>query len=260
MDGDVNQESWKAGASSVAITPEEAMWLAGWSVRRQPACSAAMKLSAKALAIQDPQGDRLVIVSADLIAIPRSLAQTVASEILSRWNLPRQRLLFNASHTHNGPEIRPDKVPFFDIPAEFAARIEPYVLELVQKIVAVIGEALTKLEPVKLRLHRANIGFAQNRRSPNGPVDHAVPILSFADRHDKLIAVVFGYACHNLALPPEYLQFHGDYAGVAQVELEAKFPGAVALFLSGAGADQEPSPRATLECATTHGRTSPQRL
>jgi hypothetical protein len=138
MDCDVRAESWKAGAASVEITPEEPMWLAGWAARREPASSTTMPLFAKALAIEDLAGERFVIVTADLIAFPRMLADAVAVELSARWGLPRQRLLFNASHTHNGPEIRPDKVPFFEIPAEFAARIEPYNRSLTQKIVAVL--------------------------------------------------------------------------------------------------------------------------
>ena len=118
---------WKAGVASAVITPTEPMWLAGWAVRRQPASGKAMDLFAKALAVEDTNGERFVIVTADLIAIPREVATRAAARMQERWRLPRERLLFNASHTHTGPEVRPDKVPFFEIPPEFAARIEPYV-------------------------------------------------------------------------------------------------------------------------------------
>ena len=246
--------SWKAGAASVVITPTEPMWLAGWAARRQPASGKTMDLFVKALALEDANGGRVVIVTADLIAVPRSLAMKVAAQAQGRWNLPRERLLFNASHTHTGPEVRPDKVPFFEIPPQLAAKIEPYVSQLEDKIVAAIGIALETLEPANLRAHQFAAGFAVNRRSPKDTVDHDVPVLEIARANGKPLAILFGYACHNLTLPPTFFECHGDYAGVAQQLMEEKFSGTTALFLSGAGADQDPSPRGTLELAQAHGK------
>ncbi len=247
--------SWKAGAASVVITPTEPMWLAGWAARRQPATRKAMDLFVKALALEDANGQRLVIVTADLIAIPRGVAMQVAAQAQARWHLPRAQLLFNASHTHTAPEVRPDKVPFFEIPPEFAIQIEPYVAQLVKPFLAAIQGALEKLEPAELRAHQFTAAIAVNRRSPKDAVDHDLPVLAITGQDGKHRAILFGYACHNLTLPPEFCEFHGDYAGVAQQLLERGFPGTTALFLAGAGADQDPSPRGTLELAETHGRS-----
>ena len=74
------------------------------------------ELFCKALALEDDMGRRAVIVTLDLIAVPRELALRVAAEVTVQWNIPRECLLFNASHTHTGPEVRPDKVSFFSIP------------------------------------------------------------------------------------------------------------------------------------------------
>ena len=245
---------WRAGAAAATITPWEPMWLAGWAVRREPALSKSLDLYAKALVLEDADLQRTVIVTLDLIAIPRTLATAVAAEVLSRWNLPRARLLLNASHTHTGPELRPDKVPFFEIPAEFAERIRPYVSVLEQKILRVIGSALANLQPARLCAHRAQVGFARNRRPAGGPADPEVPILKVTGMDGTPRAVLFGLACHNLTLPPAFCQYHGDYAGVAQQALESLFPGASALFLAGAGADQDPAPRGTVELANGHGQ------
>ena len=49
------------------------------------------------------------------------------------------------------------------------------------------------------------------------------------------------------------MQFHGDYAGVAQAELERRHPGATALFVAGCGGDANPKPRGTLELVEPHG-------
>ena len=274
--------NWKAGVAATAITPAEPMWLAGWAARREPSTGKAAKLFSKALALEDSGGGRALIITADLIAIPREVAQQVSAELQARCGISRERILFNASHTHTGPEVRPDKVPFFEIPAEYAAKIGPYVSGLVEKMVSVGNAALESLEPVTLTLHEAKAEFARNRRCPEGPRELQVPILEVtrallagsdtaaadslsprvgprtqevpASSDQKPLALVFGYACHNLTLPPSFCQFHGDYAGVAQRCLEEAFPGATALFLAGAGADQDPFPRGAPEWAEQHGR------
>lgn len=249
----MSARGWRAGVAATAITPDERMWLAGWAARREPAKEKAMELWAKALALEGAAGERVVIVTADLIAIPRTLAEVVAARVLKRHGLARERILFNASHTHTGPEVRPDKVPFFEIPPEFAAKIPPYVAELETRFGAVIAAALGNLTPASLHAHHAIAAFAANRRSSAGPTDHDVPILAVKDADGKPIAILFGYACHALALPPTFCAYHGDYAGIAQARLEEKFPGATALFLAGAGADQDPAPRGTLEICDQHG-------
>src|SRR5580692_4721101 len=58
---------WKAGAASVVITPQENLWMAGYSARKKPADGKAQDLFAKALALEDEAGQRLVIVTMDFI-------------------------------------------------------------------------------------------------------------------------------------------------------------------------------------------------
>src|ERR1019366_8351420 len=99
----------------------------------------------------------------------------VSARLQAQWGITRDRILFNASHTHTGPEVRPDKVPFFEIPAEFAAKIGPFVSGLVDKMVLVGVAALESLQPVRLTLHEAKAEFARNRRRPEDPSDPDVP-------------------------------------------------------------------------------------
>jgi neutral ceramidase len=105
--------------------------------------------------------------------------------------------------------------------------------------------------------------FAVNRRTNkeseirttydlNGPVDHSVPVLKVAREDGSLVAVLFGYACHNTVLMS--YQWCGDYAGFAQIELEQAYPGATALFFAGCEADQNPLPRRTEPLALKYGR------
>ena len=80
-----------------------------------------------------------------------------------------------------------------------------------------------------------------------------MPVLRVTGDDGSLRAVVFGYACHNTTLPPAFVEYHGDYAGVAQAALEKRHPGVVAMFVAGCGADANPLPRGTLELVQAHG-------
>jgi len=106
---------WKAGAAAVAITPEKPMWMAGYAARNKPSEGKIHDLFAKALAIEDAQGTRLVIVTTDLIGIPRPLRDWLEEEVARRYDLPPAGLLLNASHTHCGPELRASKASLYGL-------------------------------------------------------------------------------------------------------------------------------------------------
>lgn len=258
------EEMWRAGAASVAITPEKNLWMAGFAARTRPAEGKETDLFAKALVLEDARGRRFVVVTLDLIGVPRVLRQAVERRVREAHGLAAESLLLNASHTHSGPEFRSRWVSAK--PEELALRpeAEEYVRSLEDKLVAVVGEALKQLAPAQLGYSHARAGFAMNRRlptprgfqnsaNPDGPVDHDVPVLRVTSPDGKqLRAVLFGYACHATTLA--LYQWNADYAGYAQTGVEAAHPGAVALFLNGASGDQNPYPRGTVELARQHGR------
>ena len=260
---------WKAASTRTAITPTEPMYLSGFANRVVIAEGTAMDLNAKALAIEDAKGARFVMVTLDLVEVAKQTRDAVAAKVKAQFHLPNESLLLNCSHTHCGPELK-----FTD--AEFAELNDParqehclnYNAMLVGKITRIIGEALSKLEPVTLSYAHARCGFAMNRRlksdkptgepylnspNPDGPVDHDVPVL-VVERADKsLAAVVFGYACHNTTMSIK--QWHGDYAGHAQRFIEEAHPGTIALFMMGCGGDQNGYPRFNDLLSSRHGQS-----
>jgi len=255
--------AWKVGAASVKITPEGPVWMAGYASRKKPSEGVATDLFAKALAIEDSRGTRLVIVTMDLISVPRPLRDWLEKQVKEKFGLSQESLLMNASHTHCGPELRLWRLDD-DIKAEFVPAAEKYVARLQQQLVSLVGDALSRLAPAKLDFQRARCGFAMNRRRPtptgyanapnsDGPVDHEVPVLRVSDTKGKLVALLFGYACHNTTCGDFLIR--GDYAGYAQQYLEEAHPGVTAMFMTGCGADQNPYPRRTEELAKYHGRS-----
>jgi hypothetical protein len=261
--GEPEGAKFKAGVATKVITPAEPLWMAGYAARNKPAEGKVHELYVKVLALEDAAGGKLVVLTSDLIGLPRSLSEAVAKEVEKKTGLPRERLMLTASHTHCGPVIRDNLFDMYDMPATEAKKIAPYTAQLRAWMVETILAALADLEPVRLDVGKGLARFAVNRRqptpkgiingtNPEGPVDHEVPVLRVTTPKGKLRAVVFGYACHNTTL--SFYKWCGDYAGFAQAELEKKHPGATALFWIGCGADANPLPRGKIELCEKYGR------
>jgi neutral ceramidase len=257
------EAGWKAGTASVVLTPDRSLWMAGYASRDKPSEGKVHDLFAKALALEDGSGARVVLVTLDLIGVPRALRDHVARQAQEKYKLPSAALFLNASHTHCGPVLRVGPSVMYDLSEEQVKGLDAYFASVKDKLVALIGKALADLAPARLGYSHARAGFAMNRRLPtekgyqnspfpDGPVDQAVPVLRVEGADGKLRAVLFGYACHNTTL--SFNRFCGDYAGFAQQYLEEAHPGATALFVAGCGGDQNPYPRGSLEQAQQHGR------
>jgi neutral ceramidase len=256
----------RAGAARVKITPPTPFWMSGYAARTHPSEGVLQDLWARALAVSDGEGGRVVFVSTDLIGLSRAISTEVAAGARERFGLEPSELVLNSSHTHSGPLVWQNLPVLLDLDAEDERAVEAYGRELARKLVDVIGDALRGLAPARLAVGHGSVGFAVNRRvrtregyrigvNPDGPVDHDVPVLTVTAPDGSLVAVLFGYACHNTTLRGDFYLIGGDYAGQAQDELEQAHPGATALFVMLCGGDQNPHPRETLEWARRHGRT-----
>jgi len=265
-DGGSPGAGWRAGVADTVITPEVPLWLGGYADRRGPAEGVHLDLHAKALAFEDGAGNRAVVVSVEVSTIPGALREAVAERCESDYGLAPERLLVNASHTHCGPEFRPDKLEIvFDIgpDSEIGRNAAAYRDRLEDELVALVGKALDDCRPVTVEYSRGACAIATNRRRPtedgvafaphpDGPSDHDVPVLSVSWGGERR-AILFGYACHPSSLMIR--RYSGDWAGHAQRVLEETYPSATAVFLQGCGGDQKAYPQRTLDLAEQHGRT-----
>ena len=259
---------WKAGVAKQKITPQESMWMAGYGSRDHASTGFLNDLWAKALVLEDPQGGRVTIVTLDLVGISPDLADPIKGELDKKYQLTPARVALYCSHTHSGPVVG-HNLPVLHyglIDKEQQQLVDRYAAHLKQAVVDLVGRAVDSLAPSTISWGQGQATFAVNRRNNKepdapqlradgkllGPVDHAVPVLKIADDSGKLVAVLFGYACHATVL--DGYEWSSDYPGFAQSELEAQHPGCTALFFAGCGADQNPLPRRKTELARQYGR------
>jgi len=262
----MNAPEFCAGVARRNITPETSIWMSGYPFRDRPSEGALHPLWAKALAIEDSNRTRVVIVATDLIALPRDITDLVSMRVQQRYGIERSQIMFNSTHTHSGPVVWPNLMAMFNLRREDESVVVQYSRRLGEELFSLIGSALADLAPAQLSYGFGETHFAVNRRehtpegvrigiNATGPVDPQVPVLRILSKAGHLRAVVFGYACHNTASPCRSYQLSGDYAGFAQAELEQNHPGASAMFMMLCGGDQNPNPLGSIELARSHGKT-----
>jgi neutral ceramidase len=260
------QPVWKVGIASAKITPEKPLWLAGYAARDHAAEGTLHDLWIKVLVLESVAGDRAVFVASDLLGWPKGMSERVCAELKTRCGLDRSQIMLTASHTHSGPVLRDALYDIYPLDQKQRALIEEYSAALEKTAVATVVKALFQLTPATLWAGEGSTNFAVNRRNnpqdqvgdllargvaPKGPVDHDVPVLAVRSPEGRLIAVVFGYACHCTTLSS--YGWSGDYAGFAQIALEQSHPGALAMFHAGCGADQNPLPRGEVTLCRRYG-------
>lgn len=261
-----DEPTWTAGIARAKITPEKLFWMAGYAARDRPAEGTLHDLWLKVLALQTPAGHRAVVVTSDLLGWPKGMYENVCAELKTRCGLDRSQIMLTASHTHSSPVLRGALYDIYPLDEEQRALIEQYSAALEKTAVATVAEALSQSTPATLWAGEGTTNFAVNRRNNpqaevdelfargqtlKGPVDHDVPVLAVRTSEGRLLAVVFGYACHNTTLSS--YGWSGDYAGFAQIALQEGHPDTLAMFYSGCGGDQNPLPRREVGLCRRYG-------
>jgi hypothetical protein len=266
------EKSWQAGVAKTVITPREYMWMSGYGHRTKPAEGKVTDLWAKALVLQDAAGKRCVLVTMDLVGIDRTFSDEVCAALNKHHDFERSEIMLSVSHTHCGPVVGRNLMTMYNLDAKQQQLAKDYTHDLHNKLIEVVGAALKTMKPAQVTWGTGFTTFATNRRENveknvpklrelgqlKGPVDHGVPVLCvrtpIADTpgSPNVRAIVFGYACHATVM--DFYQWSGDYPGFAQLELEKRYPDAVALFHAGCGADQNPLPRRKNELAEAYGK------
>lgn len=254
---------WKTGIDKINITPESSLWMAGYGGRDHTSEGKYSELWVKVLALEDAEGNQTVILTSDLLGLPKNLSDAIRASAEKEFGLKPSQIVLNSSHTHSAPVLGKSLFDIYPMNPQQRKDVEDYTSKLGEEIVKSIGSAFSKMKPSKIYSNNGAARFQVNRRNNkesevhlltdlNGPMDHAVPVFKVTDENDQLKTVLFGYACHPTVLSDYY--WSGDYPGYAQEVLEEKYPGVMAMFFQGAGGDQNPLPRRTVPLAKQYGQ------
>ena len=245
----VARAEWYAGTGSVDITPSGPVPLAGYGGQTRLPSRVEHPIHLKAAAFRFDKGQPHVLVTADLVGLSRRMVDEILARAKRTHGLNREQLILNCSHNHSCPITADVLWLYYDLTREEEKARNAYTEKVYLAYVEVIGRALSNLEPAELSFSQGLAGIAVNRRRSRpggkplpGPVDQDVPVLVIHTRGGKgPKGILFGYSCHTTALSGTTI--NGDYAGYAQIELEKRYPGSLALFVQNCGGDANPLPR-----------------
>jgi neutral ceramidase len=248
---------WEAGFGSVKITPERPVPLVGYAARTNVFKEVDEEIYAKALALKDGEGNRALLITADVCLLSPTVAEPIAAEIEAKSGLKRAEILISVSHTHSGPWISFNSSRSLGLSDGITNEVVEYTRTFQKKLVSVATEALSDLAPARLSHGSGVANIAMNRRetttngvilgvNPRGYVDRTVPVLRIDSMEGELRGVLFGYACHGTTLPSDSLIISPEYPGYARNEIQKRFPKAQALFVAGLGGSANPYPRTSL--------------
>jgi len=215
--------------------------LAGYGSRRgTPASGVHDDVFVRSVAFE-VAGQRLLMLSADALIVPREVAEETARQLQERFGLPRESLYFGATHTHaslggwgRGP-----------VGEAFAGPFNPGTLEwFARQLTAAAQSALDDLTPAALgqRSFLAPEHVRNRLVGDDGPVNPKFDCL-WIRQADGDHAVIGSYAAHATVLPASVMEFSGGYPGAwaraletDQVKLAVFFAGTMASHSPVAGA------------------------
>ena len=261
------KHNWQVGLSAGKITPEEPMPMAGYAHRTELSEGVNRDLMLKAIAFEDGEGVRAVLINAEMLGFGEDEAGEICRRIGAETGLGREAILLNPSHTHSGPVCIKQ---YGGVGSGTPDMIGRYVDRVIDVAVVTAVDALSDMHPAQLSWGQGVVNFVMNRReftdrgvrlgvNPRGLVDRSVPVLRVAGEDGKLMAVLFGAAGHNVTNDSRWMQIDGDYSGYAQRYLEAE-TGAQAMFVLGCAGDANTYPKGSNEWAKQHGETLGQEV
>jgi putative membrane-bound dehydrogenase-like protein len=233
---------YQVGVAKVDVTPKYPIRLNGFGFRRDESEGVTQPIWVKALAIGSDEQRPVILFTIDSTGIRQTMIDKVAERLKAKAGIERDRIATTFTHTHTAPKMNGvcDTVFSSPIPPEHQAHIDQYDSVVTDAFEKAALDALTDRQPSRLDWGVGTVGFAKNRRTEGGPVDHSLPVLIVRSVDDGSIRAIYTtYACHCVTLSNNKIS--GDWAGFAQHAIESKHPGTIALVSIGCGSDSNPN-------------------
>lgn len=245
----INQDSVLAGFAKISITPRlgsnvddvasgkfKTMPLAGFGARKGKGASGIRdSIFVKAVALKIGK-QAVVFVGADLLIMPPNITDTV-SLILEKQGIPREQVVFSASHTHSslgawGPGF---------IGEQFAGKVNPNVVKwLAQQISKAVTNAIADLRPAQIGYGIFKAGnFTRNRLIGDKGIKNDDFGYIYLEQLGGKKAVMGSFSAHSTTMGAGNMEISGDYPGYWQRKMEATSVD-LAVFLAGSVGSQSP--------------------
>ena len=255
-------ELYQVGAAETDLTPDLAAGPISLNCygdrKKKPATGVLDPLRARAVAIADPRGKLVALVSTDLCYINSEVRDRVI-ERLAPYGFDENNLLLAATHTHSGCANYDRRWLVTKFFGDFE---QPILDRIVDGISTAVIKAKQHLQPAVVEYVAADIdGMNRSRRDPafdidtgthpanvtpdpaRYPTDRRLTLVRFSDLQGRPIAVDVHFSSHATILSPKNLQVSADWPGEMCARVEQALGGeAPVLFFNGSEGDAAPTP------------------
>ena len=174
-------------------------------------------ITAQVVALESRDGDRsldsAIMVSCDIVAIPNEVLAALRQRVSERLpDFDVQKLFVSGTHTHTGPVLEEG---LYKIPKDGVISPTAYVAFFIDRVAEAVAGAWKGRSPGAVAWGLAHAVVGQNRRAVyadgravmygrtdqpdfrgiEGYEDHAVEVLFFFNRQEKLLAAAINVAC-----------------------------------------------------------------
>ncbi len=240
--GEPSQQPWSVGYAEADITPKPGQAMMAGFGRERYDQGTLIPLRAQVLAIEDRNGNRALLITADVLGFCRVSVNAIRHKIKAAHGVPPKAVCLCASHTHWGPAINyRENFAIGGLNVWYLQHLEDSLLKLV-------GDAIANLEPAAISWGGCEAQIGMCRRKPNdqgvigwgpypeGSYDKQTPVLRVTRGTSPQQIVLVGHACHPTSTGPVG-KWSADYPGAMRQRLETQLNDCRAMFVMGCGAD-----------------------
>lgn len=257
--------TFRCGTAKADITPDPSNLDGLFGLMSVPYAGIIDPLHLRVLAFSDGV-QKALIISFDLDKAPNPV--TWLPMVSERTGVPIENITYLGTHTHSAPITthRPREVPRKPHTEQMKAAMANYEAMVKEKLLGCVDHALANMCPAKLGYGTGKSYINVNRNAeftyeasdgtlhhfvaqgPNNtaPVDRTVFVFKVEDENGKPMAFFVNYPVHCCTMflnrydDKGSMGISSDLAGTVSRYIEAKFPGSVAVWSSGAAGDVNP--------------------
>ncbi len=259
----MNKNVLKCAAAKADITPDEKLVPDLYALMGIPYGGIWDTLALRVLAIDNGES-KVLIISFDLDKSPNP--KEWLAILSAKFDIPEENIIYVGTHTHSAPltTFRPSerKCEYTDAQKSAMAAYEAFVLE---QLTGAVGRALADLKPARIGWAEGtsyinvmrnatyyyededgNVTPFLTQGASKKPVDPTLFVLKAETLEGQPIAFLVNYPVHCCTMflnkfdEQGRMGISGDIAGNVSTYIEAKYPGAVALWTSGAAGNINP--------------------
>lgn len=221
-------------SADISTLPDEHVVLAGFAARHGLSDGIHQNLRTHCLVIKDDAGQKVCIISNDLMEISPAITDTLRTMISERSGLARENILIHNIHTHSAPRSGGASVIAGGTNREWKFRM---IDSLVGNAVRTIT-AEKEFSSFRLETGKAETIINGNRCEKEGPCDHDVYVARFIRKKHPMVTIV-NLACHPVCMGPGSHALSSDYPGICGKILSEEWGGEV-FQLTGAAGNMDP--------------------